>query len=415
MIRLSRMLPSLALIVTLAGCGSSGSSTHSSASLPAVPTETASVAGSAHPSAPATTIASPATSSAAPSPAESASPSAATPSYQPVALHTTTHKSTAGSVALTISTETVDSVSGVPANTARAIAALLSSSSDAAVSLAKTSDVKPPTSATPPNSLTNAVDVVEADTAYVSVVLSSYSYTGGAHGGTALAITTVRRDTGATVPTSALIASGHSASFYATLRTALENALPAIVGDGMTASDFAKDVTVKSVTRTPVFPRTDGLEVVFDEYQVASYAMGHVYVVIPWSAFGGDLNTAAIPTSPVAAPAMRGGTFVTSLSKSAIAAIGKSTAASLKGLNPTGYTLVGPTVVQPVSSSGSADGAYLLVQLVPTAKPGSDLTVTLSENASARRASYTIVAAGHGAAGCTGIRSDVAAASALAC
>ncbi len=110
--------------------------------------------------------------------------------------------------------------------------------------------------------------VVYADKAYLSFHCLDYSYTGGAHGGTCITVGTIDRKTGKVLT----LADVPAFADRAALQKKLYNAVVAKIG--------------KDALQAPVKPHNnfyraaDGWHFVYNEYDIACYAVGTVEVVI---------------------------------------------------------------------------------------------------------------------------------------
>lgn len=111
--------------------------------------------------------------------------------------------------------------------------------------------------------------VVYADKAYLSFRCLDYSYTGGAHGGTCITVGTFDRKTGKVLTLADVAAFADRAA----LQKKLYKAVVAKIG--------------KDALQAPVEPHNnfyraaDGWHFVYNEYDVACYAVGSIEVVIP--------------------------------------------------------------------------------------------------------------------------------------
>ncbi|WP_295878658.1 lysozyme inhibitor LprI family protein [uncultured Thiohalocapsa sp.] len=140
-----------------------------------------------------------------------------------------------------------------------------------------------------------AIDYDQVFTAprFWAVGLRSYSYTGGAHGGTHHLPVVIRRDTGAQVPVEGLFRAG--SNWRAPVADYCYNTLaarePFSPGD-----DWLRDGTAPTPENyRKLLPLADGLRVIFEQYQVGPYAIGMHEVAVPYAELDGLLNPALFP------------------------------------------------------------------------------------------------------------------------
>jgi uncharacterized protein YecT (DUF1311 family) len=126
-----------------------------------------------------------------------------------------------------------------------------------------------------------------------SVGLSSYHYTGGAHGGVQHMPVVIDRQTGQRVPPARLFRSGgdwlEALAGYS-YRTLSERE-PFTDGD-----EWLREGTApKRENYRKLLPLADGLHIVFEQYQVGPYAIGFHEVTVPYAELSGLLNPDLFP------------------------------------------------------------------------------------------------------------------------
>lgn len=354
--------------------------------------------GSASPAAPRSTASpaadagahgSPSATSATPTPATPTATTAAGPAgtwtspAAPVRLQQTTRETHVART--TVTWPVVDAVAGVAPAASAAIAAELNrvvvgltrpGSSDVARHL----DLR----------------VTEADRTYVTVLLLTEVDSGGAHPNTAVGAFTFDRATGARLSLTDWVRPGRLSATLAALSARTRGLLPAVLGPAYERS-WVEDGTAPTITDFGVLvPRPEGLEVVFQQYQVAAYALGMPAVVVPWPALGG-LSARPLPVADAPLPAYRLGQPdqpMFGLADAVVAAV--RAGGGRYGLPAGGYR------VEDVRYAPYADATqatlYAAAHVVPVADPGADRTALLvGTYGGASAPSFRLVAAGHGA------------------
>lgn len=145
----------------------------------------------------------------------------------------------------------------------------------------------------PPWELGIGYDGIYAAPRFWAVGLSSYGYTGGAHGGVQHLPVVIDRDSGKQVSPAGLFRSGSpwlealSSHSY----DALASREPFTPGDEWLRSGTAP----KAENYEKLLPAADGLRVIFEQYQVGPYAIGFHEVTVPYAVLDGLLNPSLFP------------------------------------------------------------------------------------------------------------------------
>ncbi|HVU73478.1 MAG TPA: RsiV family protein [Mycobacteriales bacterium] len=184
---------------------------------------------------------------------------------------------------------TRDVVDGLPGLT-RSVAGRIASTLNKATAQMTTPD------ATRPRSETAQLRLVEQDSRFVVVLLFAGYDGGGAHGSHAVHTYVFTRKDGAQKTLTALVKPGALDAVLQKLSSAARKQLPAMIGNLGNHAELVAGTYPDRGNYLDVFPRTDGLAVIFGEYQVASYAAGILQITVPWSGLRGSLKAA--PPAP---------------------------------------------------------------------------------------------------------------------
>ncbi|MFE8033021.1 DUF3298 domain-containing protein [Thiohalocapsa marina] len=130
--------------------------------------------------------------------------------------------------------------------------------------------------------------------AFWTLGLSTYRYTGGAHGGVELTSLVLDRSTGKRLPPEGLFRPGSPwlVSLSAYCRQALQQREPFEPGDDWLRRGTAPEPDNYAV----LLPLAEGIKVLFGQYQIGPYAIGLFDVLVPYAALAEVLNPALFPT-----------------------------------------------------------------------------------------------------------------------